>query len=151
MRLFCLQLEASCLQWSFLLTIDSFSFFTYNWSFFAYSFSFFTYSWSFFAYSGKVCLIRALRDSKQRSLTVSKKALTESKKATLHSLFSVHGQRLYWFPLHSWAFPQQESSFCPSTYSLGNQGRMLHSFTPFTRIYSLHSHEKWPLAKLLPS
>ena len=33
MRLFCLQLEASCLQWSFLLTVDNFSFFTYNWSF----------------------------------------------------------------------------------------------------------------------
>ena len=33
MRLFCLQLEASCLQWSFLLTIDNFSLFTYNWSF----------------------------------------------------------------------------------------------------------------------
>ena len=27
MRLFCLQLEASCLQWSFLLTVDNFSFF----------------------------------------------------------------------------------------------------------------------------
>ena len=40
MRLLCLQLEASCLQWSFLLTIDNFSFFAYNWSFFAYSFSF---------------------------------------------------------------------------------------------------------------
>ena len=42
-----------------LLTIDKFSFFTYNWSFFAYSFSFLTYNWSFFAYSGKVHLIRA--------------------------------------------------------------------------------------------
>ena len=73
MRLFCLQLEASCLQWSFLLTVDNFSFFTYNWSFVTYSFSFFTYNWSFFAYCGKVCLIRALRDCKQRSLTVSKK------------------------------------------------------------------------------
>ena len=35
---------------AFLLTVDLFSFSTYNWSFFAYSFSFFTYSWSFFAY-----------------------------------------------------------------------------------------------------
>ena len=35
-----------------------------------------------FAYSGKVCLIRALRDCKQRSLTVSKKAPTVSKKAS---------------------------------------------------------------------
>ena len=52
---------------------DNFSFSTYSWSFFAYSLSFSTYSWSFFAYSGKVLLIRALRDCKQRSLTVSKK------------------------------------------------------------------------------
>ena len=52
---------------AFLLTVDSSSFFTYNWSFFAYNFSFSTYSWSFFAYSGKVRLIGALRDCKQRS------------------------------------------------------------------------------------
>ena len=79
-QLFCLQLEASCSQWSFLLTVDSFSFSTYNWSFFAYNFSFFSHSWSFFAYSGKVRLARALRDCKQRSLTVSKKAPAVSKK-----------------------------------------------------------------------
>ena len=54
-----------------LLTIDNCSFFTYNWSLFACSF--FTYNWSFFAYSGKVRLIRASRDCKQRSLTLSKK------------------------------------------------------------------------------
>ena len=92
MRLFCLQLEASCLQWSFLLTVDNFSFFTYSWSFFAYSFSFFTYSWSFFAYSGKVCLTRALRDCKQRSFTVSKKAPTVSKKASpkIQGISSLH-------------------------------------------------------------
>ena len=82
MRLFCLQLEASCLQWSFLLTVDNFTFFSYNWSFFAYGFSFFTYSWSFFAYIGKVRLIRALRDCKQGSSTVSKKARTVSTKAS---------------------------------------------------------------------
>ena len=58
---------------AFWLTIDNLSFFTYNWSFFAYSFSFFSYNWSFFAYSGKVSLISALRDCKQRSSTVSKK------------------------------------------------------------------------------
>ena len=52
---------------AFLLTVDNFSFFAYSWSFFAYSFSFFAYSWSFFAYSGKVRLLRALRDYKQRS------------------------------------------------------------------------------------
>ena len=82
MRLFGLQLEASCLQWSFFTYSRQFSFFTHSWSFFAYSFSFFTYSWSFFAYSGKVRLIRASRDCKQRSLTVSKKAPTVSKKAS---------------------------------------------------------------------
>ena len=67
---------------AFLLTVDNFSFFAYSWSFFAYSFSFFTYSWSFFASNGKVRLIRALRDCKQRSLTVRKKAPTVSKKAS---------------------------------------------------------------------
>ena len=67
---------------AFLLTVDNFSFSAYNFSFFAYSFCFFTYSWSFFAYSGKVRLIRALRDCKQRSLTVSKKAPTVSEKAS---------------------------------------------------------------------
>ena len=65
-----------------LLTVDNFSFFAYKFGFFAYSFSFLTYSWSFFAYSGKVRLVRALRDCKQRSLTVSKKAPTVSKKAS---------------------------------------------------------------------
>ena len=82
MRLLYLQLEASRLQWSFLLTVDNFSFFTYSWSFSAYSFSFLTYSWSFFAYSGKVRLTRALRDCKQRSSTVSRKVPTVSKKAS---------------------------------------------------------------------
>ena len=43
------------------------------------AFSFFTCSWSFFAYSGKVRLISALRNCKQRSLTVSKEAPTVSK------------------------------------------------------------------------
>ena len=67
---------------AFLLTVDNFSFFAYNWSCFAYNLSFFTYNWSFFAYNGKVCLIRALRDCKQRSLTVSKKVPTASRKAS---------------------------------------------------------------------
>ena len=65
-----------------LLTIDNFSFFTYSWCFFAHGFSFFTYNWSFFAYSGQMHLIRASRDCKQRSLTVSKKAPTVIKKAS---------------------------------------------------------------------
>ena len=47
---------------AFLLTVDNFSFFTYSWSLFTYSFSFLTYSWSFSSHSGKVRLIRALRD-----------------------------------------------------------------------------------------
>ena len=67
---------------AFLLTADNLSFFTYSWSFFAYSFSFFTYNWSFFAYRGKVRLISAFRDCKQRSLTANKKAPTVSKKAS---------------------------------------------------------------------
>ena len=58
---FCIQLEASCLQWSFFTYIDNFSLFTYSWSFFAYSCSFFTYNWSFFAYNGKVRLISGLK------------------------------------------------------------------------------------------
>ena len=40
------------------------------------------YCWSFLAYGRKVRLIRALRDCKQRSLTVSKQAPTVSKKAS---------------------------------------------------------------------
>ena len=72
MQLFCLQLEASCLQWSF-LTVDNFSFLLTVLA------SLLTVL-AFFAYSGKVRLIRALRNCKQRSLTVSKKAPTVSKK-----------------------------------------------------------------------
>ena len=75
MRLICLQLEASCLQWSFLLTVDNSSFSTHIWSSSAYNFS-------FCAYSGKMRRIQALRDCKQRSSTVSKKAPTVSKKAS---------------------------------------------------------------------
>ena len=58
------------------------SFSTYKFSFSSYNFGLFAYSRSFFAYSGKVRLIRALRDSEQRSLTVSNKAPTVSKKAS---------------------------------------------------------------------
>ena len=65
-----------------LLTVENFSFFAYSWSLFAYSFSFSACNWSFSAYSGKVRLIRDLTDCKQRSLTVSKKAPTVSKKAS---------------------------------------------------------------------
>ena len=74
---------------SFLLTVELFylqstisAFFAYSWSFFAYSLSLFAYNSSFFAYNGKVRPIRALRDCKQRSLTVGRKAPTVSKKAS---------------------------------------------------------------------
>ena len=67
---------------AFLLTDDTFSFSSLQFELLAYNFSFFAYSWSFFAYSGKVRLIRALRDCKQRSLTVSKKTPTISEKAS---------------------------------------------------------------------
>ena len=49
---------------------------------------------AFLCYSGKVRLIRALRDCKQRSLTVSKKAPTVSKKASpLLNYFDFFGVR----------------------------------------------------------
>ena len=55
--------------------------FTCNWSVFTYNFSsFFTCNWNLFAYNGRVRLISALRDCKQRSLTVCKKAPTLSRK-----------------------------------------------------------------------
>ena len=81
---------------TFLLTVGSFlptvelylqltilAFLLTSRAFFTYNFCFFTHNWSFFAYSGKVLLISALRDYKQRSLTVSKKAPTASKKLQL--------------------------------------------------------------------
>ena len=74
MRLFADSWKLPAYGGAFLLTIDNFSFFTYNWSFFAYSFSFFTYNWSFFAYNGKVRPIRALRDCKQRSFKCKQKS-----------------------------------------------------------------------------
>ena len=83
---------------AFLLTVDNFSFFAYSWSFFAYSFSFFTYSWSFVAYNGKVRLIRALRDCKQRSLTVSKKAPSVSKKLP-QNFFWAHARKVGLLPI----------------------------------------------------
>ena len=68
-ELFCLQLTTL----AFLLTVGAFALTVL---------AFFTCSWSFFAYSGKVRLISALKDCKQRSLTVSKKAPTASQKAS---------------------------------------------------------------------
>ena len=119
MRLFCLQLEASCLQWSFLLTVDHFSFFTYSWSSCAYSFSFSTYSWSFFAYSGELRLVRALRDCKQRSLTVSKKAPTVSQKAPPVSWLQGYTLKRLgsWWTIPSGCGPPPAHLYC-STQSL---------------------------------
>ena len=80
---------------SFLLTVDNFSFLTYNWSFFSLTvLTFFAYNCSFFAYSGKVRLIRALRDCEQRSLTVSKKTPTVSKKIS-PNVFEGRGHRRF--------------------------------------------------------
>ena len=70
---FCLQLEASCLQWSFLLTGVLRSFLVCTLSFLLTARAFFTYSWSFFAYSWKALLISNLMDCLWRSSTVSKK------------------------------------------------------------------------------
>ena len=73
---FLLTVELLCLQLTllaFLLTIGAFS---------LTGLAFLLTIGAFFAYSGKVHLIRALRDCKQRSLTVSKKAPTASKKAS---------------------------------------------------------------------
>ena len=68
---------------AFLLTVDKFSFLLTVGAFLLTVLAFLLTVWSFFAYSGKVRLIRALRDCKQRSLTVSKKAPTVSKNLPL--------------------------------------------------------------------
>ena len=70
--------KLSAYSGAFLLRVDEFSFFTWSWSFFTYIFSVLTYSWSFSACSGKVRLISALKNCKQRSLTVSERAPTAS-------------------------------------------------------------------------
>ena len=82
MRFFAYSWKLPAYSGAFLVTIDNVSFLAYSWSFFACSFSFLTYSWSFFACSGKVRLIRALRNCKQRSLMVSRKTATVSTKTS---------------------------------------------------------------------
>ena len=80
MQLFCLHLEASCLQLSFLFCLRSYlgTFLLTACS------SFFCLQVGFFAYSGKVCLRSTSTDCEQRSSTVSKKTPTVSlKKSTL--------------------------------------------------------------------
>ena len=75
MQLFCLKLEASCLQLSF---------FAYScvWELFCLQFELFCLQLSFFAYSGKGHLTSTSTDRKQRSSTVTKKAPTVSKNAS---------------------------------------------------------------------
>ena len=67
--LFCLQLEVSCLQWSFFTYSCVWDLFYLQLQLFRLQFSLFAYSWSFFACSGKVHLTRGLRDCKPRSLS----------------------------------------------------------------------------------
>ena len=67
---------------AFLLAVDNFSFLLAVGAFLLTIELFFGCNWSFFAYSGKVRLIGALRNCKQRSLTLSKKAPTVSKKTS---------------------------------------------------------------------
>ena len=67
---------------AFLLTNDNFSFLLTVGAFLLTILAFLLTVGAFFAYSGKVRLIRALRDCKQISLTASKKTPTVSKKAS---------------------------------------------------------------------
>ena len=67
------------LVWSFLLTVDNFSFLLTVGVFCIQLELFSAYSWSVFAHNGKVRLISAFRDCKRRSLTVSKKLQVFSK------------------------------------------------------------------------
>ena len=63
-----------------LVTVENCSFLLTVGAFLLTTLVFLTCNWSFLAYSGEVRLTRALRDCKQRSLTVSKEAPTVSKK-----------------------------------------------------------------------
>ena len=60
--------------------------------------------------------------------------------ATIHLSPFTHEKFTDFLFIHGF-FSQQEGSFCPFTYSLGNHGRILHLFTPFTQIHALHSCE----------
>ena len=85
MRLFCLQLEASYLQWSFLLPVDNFGFFTYNWSFFTYSLTFFTYSWSLFGLQWESAPNKHLNGLQAETLNCKQTSSNCKKKASLTS------------------------------------------------------------------
>ena len=82
MRHFCLQLEASCLQWSFFTYSDSWEHFWLQFELFKLHFELLCLQLSLFAYSGKVCLRSTSVHCKQRSSTVSKKPPTVTKKAS---------------------------------------------------------------------
>ena len=113
-------------SWSFFAY--SFSFFTYSWSFLAYSFSFVTYSWSFLAYSGKVRLIRALRDCKQRSLTVSKKTPTVSKKSFSPKFRPKFSERSF----QNWGGPRPPEMLTSFFWGGGGEGRGFWGFCRVT-------------------
>ena len=82
MQLFAYSWKLPAYSGAFLLSVDNFSFFTYSGAFLLTVLAFLLTVGVFFAYSGKLRLIRALRDCKQRSLTVSKKTPTVSQKAS---------------------------------------------------------------------
>ena len=73
---------------AYLLTSNNVSLFTYSGSFFNYILSFFYVQLELFGLQWEVRLISALRDCKQRSLTVSKKTPTVSRKASPLFFFS---------------------------------------------------------------
>ena len=80
---FGLQMEASCLQWSFLLTVVFGSFFAYRSSVFYLQLELSLLQLKLFAYSGKVLLASSSTACKQRSSTVSKQSPTVSYKRLL--------------------------------------------------------------------
>ena len=75
MQLFGVQLEASCLQWIFLLTVDYSSFFAYNLAFLL-AVGVILLTVGAFCLQWESASKKDLRDCKPRSLTASKKAPT---------------------------------------------------------------------------
>ena len=83
MQLSCLLLEASCLQLSSFTYSCAWELFCLQFELFYLQFELLCLQLFFFAsYSGKVCLRSTSTDCKERSSTVSKKALTVSRKAS---------------------------------------------------------------------
>ena len=81
MQLFAYSWKLPAYSGAFLLAVDNSSFLLAIGAFSLTSLAFLLAIGVFFAYNGKVLLISALRDCKQRSLTVSKKAPTARTKA----------------------------------------------------------------------